>query len=282
MKNPVPLPENIQAEIVLMGTGTSHGVPMLGCRCPVCKSDHPRNKRTRSGVFVNAAQGNFVIDTSPDLRTQLLREHVDVVHAALFTHSHADHIFGLDDLRLFGHRLNQDIPLYCEESVEQQLRQSFNYAFQPPPENGHLTTVPRFRFERIGLEPFEILGLSVQPIRLLHGRWNVLGFRLGDVAFCTDVSKIPQESWPLLQGCRILILDALRYKPHPTHFSLKQAMDVVEKIRPQHAYFTHISHDLEYETANSQLPENVELAYDGLKLQIGSPFQTNSKLAREV
>lgn len=215
---------------------------------------------------MRAPKGNFVIDTPPDLRQQLLREDVDVVHAALFTHSHADHIFGLDDLRIFGHRLEQDLPLYCEEAVEQQIRQSFSYAFLPPPENAHRGAVPRFHFQRVGTSPFEILGLQIAPIRLIHGRWNVLGYRLGDVAFCTDVSEIPDGSWPLISGCRILILDALRYRPHPTHFSLSQAMEVVERAQPQKAYFTHVSHDLEYETANKQLPNNVELAYDGLQL----------------
>jgi phosphoribosyl 1,2-cyclic phosphate phosphodiesterase len=253
-------------ELVLLGTGTSHGVPMVGCRCEVCLSTEPRNKRMRSGVLVRAPEGNFVIDTSPELRVQLLREDVDCVHAAVFTHGHADHIFGLDDLRLFGYYLKRAIPLYADEITEGRIRQSFDYAFSDPWPNAHPGATPKFDLRRIGLEPFDVLGVTLHPIRLWHGELPVLGFRLGDVAFCTDVSRIPEESWPLLEGLDTLILDALRDKPHPTHFSLHQALEVVERVRPKRAYFTHISHALEYATTNARLPEGVALAHDGLRI----------------
>ncbi len=250
--------------LVLTGTGTSVGVPVAGCRCEVCESEDPRNHRLRTGVLVRAPLGNFVIDASPELRLQLVREKVTVLQAAVFTHSHADHIYGLDDLRIFGHRQDQDIPLYCEEAVEEQLRNAFHYAFAPPDPNNHRFAIPRFRFERIGMSPFELLGLRVQPIRLIHGRLPVLGFRMDDVAFCTDVSEIPDESWDLLSGLDTLVLGALREEPHATHFSVPQALEVIERVQPRRAYLTHIGHSLEYSATNARLPENVELAYDGL------------------
>jgi phosphoribosyl 1,2-cyclic phosphate phosphodiesterase len=216
--------------------------------------------------LIEAPEGNLLIDTSPELRIQLLRERVDLVHAVMYTHSHADHLFGLDDLRLFGHYLKRPVLLYCEENVETQIRTSFNYAFAEPHPNVHPGAVPQLEIVRIGTEPFEVLGLRVQPIRLWHGKLPVLGFRVGDLAFCTDVSHIPDESWPLLEGLDVLIIDALREKPHPTHFGIGQSLEVVERVKPRQAYFTHISHGLEHEATNARLPANVELAYDGLRI----------------
>lgn len=255
-----------QRELILLGTGTSVGVPVIGCDCPVCTSDNPRNQRTRTGVLVTAPEGNFVIDTSPELRLQLLREKVSLVKAAVFTHAHADHIFGLDDLRIFGHRMDAPVMLYCEEAVESQIRRSFSYAFLPPYPNTHHFAVPRLQFRRIGLAPFEVLGQRVQPIRLWHGKLPVLGFRIGDVAFCTDVSEIPEESWPLLEGLKTLVIDALRDRPHPTHFSIEESLQVVERVRPKQTYFTHVGHWLDYEETNAKLPPGVALSYDGLRI----------------
>ena len=252
--------------LILLGTGTSVGVPVIGCRCKVCTSSNPRNNRTRTGVLVRAPQGNFVIDTPPELRIQLLREQIDLVHAAVFTHGHADHIYGLDDLRIFGYRLDRHVKLYCEEAVEQQLRNAFAYAFAPPDPEAHHFSIPRLEFERIGPEPFEILGLTVRPIRVLHGKLPVLGFRINDVAFCTDVSAIPEESMPLLEGLDVLVIDALRDDPHPTHFSIPQALEVVRRVKPRRTYFTHVSHTLDYDETNARLPENVELSYDGQRI----------------
>jgi phosphoribosyl 1,2-cyclic phosphate phosphodiesterase len=253
-------------ELILLGTGTSVGVPVIGCRCPVCKSTNPRNNRTRTGVLVPAPGGNILIDTPPELRIQLLREQVEIVHAAVFTHSHADHIFGLDDLRIFGYRLDRAIRLYCEEPVERQLRVAFSYAFDPPDPDAHHFAVPKLAFERITTEPFELLGQPIRPIRLMHGKLPMLGFRINDVAYCTDVSLIPAESWHLLEGLDTLVIDALRDHPHPTHFSVAQALEVIERVKPRRAYFTHISHSLEYEATNARLPENVELSYDGQRI----------------
>lgn len=246
------------------------GVPMIGCRCPVCRSDDPKNKRMRAGALVRGTEGSFVIDTTPELRLQLLAADVDVVHAAIFTHAHADHVMGLDDLRICGLRLKQAIPLYCEPVVEEHLRKAFFYGFAPPNPEAHAGSVPQFEPCSIvdPLTPFQLCGVRVTPIRLYHGNMPVLGFRFGDVAYCTDVSRIPDESWPLLEGLDTLVLDALRFEAHPTHFNVTQAMEVVERVQPRLAYFTHISHQLDHATMNAQLPKHVELAYDGLEIPL--------------
>jgi len=257
---------DVRGQMVFLGTGTSVGVPVIGCHCKVCTSTDPRNQRTRTGVLVRAPEGNFVIDTPPELRLQLVRERVDVVHAAVYTHSHADHIFGLDDLRICGHRLDAPVTLCCEEGVERQLRTSFNYAFEPPKVNNHKFALPRLAFRRIETEPFDLLGLTLRPIRLLHGSLPLLGFRINDFAYCTDVSRIPDESWPLLEGLDVLVLDALRDEPHPTHFSVAESLEVVARLKPKRAYFTHVSHSLDHAETNARLPAGVELSYDGLTI----------------
>jgi phosphoribosyl 1,2-cyclic phosphate phosphodiesterase len=240
---------------------------MVGCDCEVCRSTNPKNHRYRCAVLIRTPEGNLLIDTTPELRLQLLREKVPLVHAVLYTHSHADHLFGLDDLRPFPRQLGGPVPLYCTGEVERMIRQCFAYAFRPEAESLPVGYVPKLVFRRITEEPFKVLGQRVVPIPLEHAHFNVLGFRIDDVAYCTDVSRIPRESWPLLEGLRVLVLDALRHKPHVGHFCLEEALDVVSRLRPQQAYFTHMSHDLEHEATNKTLPPGVELAYDGLKFE---------------
>ena len=263
-----PGDDNTSSQMILLGTGTSNGVPMIGCHCEVCSSPNPKNKRTRCGVLVEAPEGNFLIDTPPELRMQLIREKIDLAHAVVYTHGHADHLFGLDDLRIFGFYLKRAIPLYCEAEVENRIRQSFDYAFSDPYPNAHFGATPQLEIRNIDEAPFHLLGLGIRPIRLMHGRLPVLGFRINDVAFCTDVSRIPEASWPLLEGLDTLVLDALREKPHPTHFSVGQALEVVERIKPRRTFLTHIAHSLEHESTNARLPAGVELAYDGLRIPL--------------
>lgn len=256
-------------ELVITGTGTSVGVPVAGCDCTVCTSDNPRNQRLRTGVIVRTGQGEFVIDTGPELRLQLVANDASLIRAALFTHAHADHVTGLDDLRIFGFRLDSDIPLYCEESVEETIRQMFSYAFADRDTMAHRFAAPRFEFQRIAPgEEFEILGVRVLPIRLQHGRLPILGFRIGDVAFCTDVSSIPTESHELLQDLDTLILGALRYKPHPTHLHVDAAVKVVGQLQPRQAFLTHMAHDLEYDQLAEELPDGIAPAYDGLVVPV--------------
>ncbi len=254
--------------MILLGTGTSVGVPAVGCGCPVCRGGHPRNQRTRCSAVLGLAGGNLLIDAAPDLRSQLLREGVGIVDAVLFTHEHADHIFGLDDLRLFQFYLGHPVPLYCEEVVEQRIRQSFDYAFCDR-EATHAGAVPKLAVHRITTDPFEVLGARVVPIRLKHGpRFDVLGFRIGNVAYCTDTNEIPPASEALLQGLDVLVLDALRARPHITHFSLDEAVDAAARLQPKRVYFTHISHELDHEATNARLPAGMELAYDGLRIAL--------------
>ncbi|MCH9654430.1 MAG: MBL fold metallo-hydrolase [Planctomycetes bacterium] len=255
-------------EFITLGTGTSVGIPIVGCDCQVCTSPNPKNQRGRTSVYVGAPEGGFLIDTPPELRLQMLREGIPWVHAVLYTHSHADHIFGLDDVRISGYRLEKSIMLHCEEIVEEQIRCSFNYAFETPKHNTHHMARPQLEFQRINTDAFNLLGLKIQPIRLMHGTLPILGFRINDIAFCTDVSEIPKESWKHLEGLDVLILDALRIKPHPTHFNLEQSLKVVERLKPKRTFFTHISHSLEHEEINASLPDNIELAYDGLSVPL--------------
>jgi phosphoribosyl 1,2-cyclic phosphate phosphodiesterase len=263
----VPQTTDLRGQVVFLGTGTSVGVPMIGCDCAVCNSSDPRNNRTRCSIVIGLPEGNLLIDTSPDMRTQLLRERIGVVHATAYTHEHADHLFGLDDLRLFQFYLGGSVPLYCEERVEARIRKSFDYAFVEPIST-HAGSVPKLRFHRIGLEPFDVLGARVTPIRLEHGKFEVLGFRVGNFAYCTDVSGIPEESWPRLAGLDVLVLGALRRKPHPTHFSLQQAIDAGRRCGAKRVLFTHTSHDLEFTQTNAQLPDGMGLAYDGLRVDL--------------
>ena len=255
-------------QMIVLGSGTSVGVPAIGCPCEVCRSDNPRNKRTRCAVVLGLPQGNLLIDTPPDLRQQLLREEIGVVHSVLFTHEHADHLMGLDDLRLFQFYLGGPVPLYCQGHVEQRIRHTFDYAFSSSVPS-HVGATPQLEFHNIAKEPFWVLGQRVIPIPLLHGpNFTVLGFRIGNVAYCTDVKEIPAESWPLLEGLDVLILDALRRRPHVTHMNVDEALAVVERVKPRQTYFTHIAHELEYEATNRELPNGVELAYDGLRIDL--------------
>jgi phosphoribosyl 1,2-cyclic phosphate phosphodiesterase len=263
-----PVTIDIRGQFILLGTGTSVGVPSLGCGCEVCTSQNPHNRRTRCGVILGLPEGNLLIDTPPDLRFQLLRERIGIVHAVVFTHEHADHIFGLDDLRIFQFYLNKPIDLFCEEVVEQRIRQSFDYAFADR-EITHAGAVPKLSFKRIELQPFDVLGQRVVPIPLRHGPlFDVLGFRIGNIAYCTDTNGIPDASWPLLEGLDVLILDALRHRPHATHLSLEEAIEIVKRIRPKQAYFTHIAHDLDHDRTNASLPAGMQLAYDGLRIPL--------------
>jgi phosphoribosyl 1,2-cyclic phosphate phosphodiesterase len=247
-----------------LGTGTSVGVPMLGCDCSVCTSTNPKNHRYRCAALVRLPQGTLLIDTPPELRLQLLREKCGFVNAVLFTHYHADHLFGLDDLRPMARQLGGPVPLYCTAEVEGKIRTTFNYAFGPAAEQLTAGMIPKLIFRRIASEPFTVLDERITPIPLNHGHFDVFGFRIGDVAYCTDVSSIPRASWPLLEGLRVLVIDALRPKPHPAHFGLDQALDAIEQFRPAQAYLTHMSHELDYETHNASLPSHVRMAYDGL------------------
>ena len=262
----VPVTEDVGGQLVFLGTGTSHGVPMIGCGCPTCTSPNEKNRRMRCSVVVGLPQGNLLIDTPPELRIQLIRERIGMIHSVLYTHAHADHLFGLDDLRLFPRYLGHELPIYCTESVEKSIRRSFGYAFDPAVQAYPAGGVPKLAFERIASAPFGVLGRSVVPIPLVHGRMGSLGFRIGDIAYCTDVKEIPPDSMLLLQGLDVLVLDSLRLSPHATHMSLDEAVETARLVAAGRTLFTHLSHQLEHEETNRKLPRGMELAYDGLRI----------------
>ena len=250
-------------EVVVLGTGTSHGVPMIGCRCAVCTSDDPRDKRTRPSIFVRIGDVRLLVDTSPELRLQCLTHGIDAVDAVLFTHHHADHVAGLDDLRRFNWLMKKPMPCYGTPRTLEALRRMFAYAFEHAPDSPH--SRPELELHAIDDKPFTVGGETIVPIPLMHGPMPVLGFRFGRFAYCTDCSHIPDESLDLLRDLEVLVLDALRPAPHPTHLSVEQAVDMAQRIGAGQTYFTHMAHQLQHAETNRGLPSGMELAYDGLR-----------------
>jgi phosphoribosyl 1,2-cyclic phosphate phosphodiesterase len=256
----------LSPRVTLLGTGTSGGVPMIGCGCDVCQSTDPRDRRTRPSILIETdVEFGVLVDTSTDLRMQALARPVKRVDAILFTHSHADHVMGLDDIRRFNVVQRETIPCFADDRTAADLRRMFSYIFDAPPAAGG--GVPKIALFRIG-GPFTLGGMEIIPVPLLHGPRPILGFRIGDFAYLTDCNAIPDASWPLLVGIRTLVLDALRDRPHSTHFSLGEAVEVAKRLTPERTYFTHICHDLPHAATCSRLPAGMELAYDGLTLEI--------------
>jgi phosphoribosyl 1,2-cyclic phosphate phosphodiesterase len=260
-----------RAQVTFLGTGTSTGVPMIGCECAVCRSDDPRDKRLRPSIFVSVTgRAGIVVDTTPDFRQQALTYGIARLDAVLFTHSHADHILGLDDIRRFNWIQGGPIPCYATARTWDDIRKTFHYAFDGVARLGG--GIPKIDVR--GIEgPFSIGGVSVVPVPLWHGDAPILGFRFGGFAYLTDCNRLDDAAWPLVAGVETIVLDALRDKPHTTHFTVAQALDVIERIRPRRAYLTHMSHDLGHAATNARLPRGVELAYDGLVLDVDVDVQ---------
>lgn len=252
-------------KLTVLGSGTSLGVPTVGCDCAVCQSADPRDNRLRPSVLLRFGDHTVLVDTTPDFRQQALRYAITRVDAVLFTHSHADHIMGLDDIRPFNFRRREPIPIYGSAETLQNIQRCFAYIFSDQPAE---STIPKVAVHEVNGEPFDLLGVECQPIRLHHGRGTTYGFRLGRLAYLTDHSEIPEESLARLQDLDVLFLDALRYKPHPTHSTVQQSLQYVERLRPRRTFFTHISHDLGHQRAESLLPQHVRLAYDGLEVTV--------------
>ena len=249
-----------QMRVIMLGTGTSHGIPMIACDCPVCTSADPRDRRTRASILVEAAGRSLLIDTTPELRMQCLTCNVRRVDAVLFTHDHSDHVTGLDDLRRFNALQRQVLTCYGNEPTLATLQQMFAYAFRDDPD--YPSAKPLLAAQPVD-GPFEAASVQVTPIPLFHGQMPVLGYRIGRFAYCTDVSRIPSEAMGLLKGLDVLILDGLRRRPHPTHFNLEQAVEAAGQIGAGRTYFTHIAHELAHEATNATLPAGMALAYDG-------------------
>lgn len=253
--------------ITVLGSGTSVGVPTIGCKCPVCQSEDPRDKRLRPSVLVRYGGHHVLIDTSPDFRQQVLRFGVERVDAILYTHAHADHILGLDDVRPFNYHQDGPIPIYASKKTLTTLQRVFAYIF-----DGRETqsSRPRIDTNTITGESFELFGLEFTPLRLHHGNGDSYGFRFGKAAYLTDHSLVPEESMAMLHGLDVLFLDALRRKPHPTHSTLEQSIETAGILKPKRAFFTHICHDLGHEATESKLPPNIRLAYDGMEVTVES------------
>jgi phosphoribosyl 1,2-cyclic phosphate phosphodiesterase len=254
-----------EIKITVLGSGTSVGVPTIGCPCAVCHSTDPRDQRLRPSILVSYGERNVLIDTTPDFRTQALRAHIDHLDAVLFTHSHADHIMGLDDVRPFNFRQRNQIPIYASPDAMATIQRCFQYIFDGRKKESN---IPQLVARELDGSPIDLFGLEFTPVPILHGSLTIYGFRFGAAAYLTDHSDIPESSLSLLEGLDVLFLDALRYKPHATHSTVERSVKTAERLRPRRTYFTHICHDLAHERAESMLPPHIRLAYDGLEIEV--------------
>jgi phosphoribosyl 1,2-cyclic phosphate phosphodiesterase len=248
-----------------LGTGTSQGIPVIACECEVCRSANPKDKRLRSSLLVKIGENNFVIDAGPDFRQQMLRANVKTLRAVLLTHEHVDHVFGLDDIRSFNWLQKLPLDIYAEKRVHEAVKRIFHYVFA----NHTYPGIPKMNLREIQNKAFGIEGIQFVPIRCYHHKLPVFGFRVGDLTYVTDTNSIPPEELKKVEGSRIFILNALRREKHISHFNLEEALEMIELIKPEKAYLTHLSHGFgRHDEIEKELPENVFLAFDGLKITL--------------
>ncbi len=252
-------------KVTFLGTGTSQGVPLIGCDCEVCQSTDEKDKRLRTSIMIENKGHVFVIDTGPDFRQQMLRENVKRLDAVIFTHEHRDHIAGLDDIRAFNFTMKQAIDVYADENVEKALRRSLWYIFAEDKYPG----IPEVRMHTITQEPFIVGGTKFIPIEVFHHKLQVWGFRINDFTYITDANSISEKEKEKIKGSEVLVLNALRKEKHISHFSLDEAIKMIEELKPKTAYLTHISHQLgKHKDVEKELPLHIHLGYDGLKLEL--------------
>ena len=252
-------------KLIFLGTGTSQGVPMIGCKCEVCQSDDSKDKRLRASVYIEHEGLRILVDAGPDFRQQMLRENICGVDAILLTHNHKDHVGGLDDIRAFNYHEKKATQIYCEKYVEEALRMEYSYAFAENKYPG----APEWKVNIIENKPFEINGVEITPIRGKHYKLPVLGYRFGNIAYCTDMNHIPEEEYHKLHGLEHFIINCVRRGHHISHYSLEEALEVAKKVGAHHTWLTHLSHQLpKHQILAQELPQGVAPAYDGLKLEI--------------
>jgi len=252
--------------ILFLGTGTSTGVPSLCCDCDVCLSSDPKNKRLRASILVRENSYNILIDTSTDLRQQCLTHRIQHIDSVLYTHHHADHVHGIDELRSFNHFNKTIIPCYGNEPTVQELKKNFSYIFKGTEQVGG--GIPQLKLHTLSGESFTLGGIPVQPLEITHGKLNITGYKVQNSAYITDCSAIPEKTQKKLSGLDLLIINALGFVPHPTHFNLGQALSAIEMLKPKRAFLTHINHKFDHSLVSRDLPKNVELAYDGLTVKL--------------
>ena len=253
----------MKATLTVLGSGTSMGVPTIGCSCAVCHSSDPHDRRTRPSILLQFGGKVVLIDTTPDFREQAIREHITQIDAVLYTHTHADHILGIDDLRPLSYHHDGKIPLYARPDAAEFIRNMFRYIFDADYKFGGLA-----RLELKPVDgPFELFGHSFETIPVIHGETEIFGYRFGSAAYLTDFSEIPEASFDHLQNLDVLFLDGLRHKPHPTHSTVENSIRIAERLGAKRVFFTHICHDLPHQATNASLPPHVRLSYDGMKLE---------------
>lgn len=252
-------------KITFLGTGTSQGVPVIACKCPVCLSSDPRDKRLRASVLVEIGEKNIIIDTGPDFRQQMLRENITDIHAILFTHEHKDHVAGLDDVRAYNFVLRKKIEVYAEKRVQEALEREFAYIFAEYKYPG----IPEINMHLIDNKPFIVEGVEITPIRVNHYELPVFGYKIGDFAYLTDVKTIPEQEKNKIRNMGVLVINALRQEEHISHLNLKEALEIIDELQPKKAYLTHLSHRFgQHSVEELKLPDNVRIGYDGLKILI--------------
>jgi phosphoribosyl 1,2-cyclic phosphate phosphodiesterase len=252
-------------QIPFLGTGTSNGIPVIGCTCDVCCSTDPRDKRMRTAAFVHVDGQDILIDTGPDLRMQALANSIANVDAVAFTHAHADHVAGFDDLRSFNYLRQDQVDVYADRFTADLLQERFAYAFERPlPFFGGKPDLRMHVFDG----PFEIGPTPITPLPVMHGRWIVTGFRIYDLVYVTDAKVVPRETIAAMRGADVLVINALRPAPHPVHLSIGEALEIIEQVQPRRAYLTHLSHEVSHSAISEHLPDNVFLAYDGLTVEL--------------